>query len=86
MIFARKNARILHNNCPKNIFSRILGGGQVPPLPPSPTLMGSYHSMTNGGKDIVLSLNAGDVYSQITLKGLTAVSIYRTAYAAYDQM
>ena len=27
MIFARKNARILHNNCPKNISSRILGGG-----------------------------------------------------------
>ena len=29
MIFARKNARILHNNCPKNIFSRFFfwGGG-----------------------------------------------------------
>ena len=23
MIFCPKNARILHNNCPKNIFSRI---------------------------------------------------------------
>jgi len=30
MILARKNARILHN-CPKNIFSRILGG--TCPLP-----------------------------------------------------
>ena len=27
--FCPKNARILHNNCPKNIFSRILGGGAV---------------------------------------------------------
>ena len=32
-IFARKNARILPNNCPKNIFSRILGGGTCPPAP-----------------------------------------------------
>ena len=31
--FLPENARILHNNCPKNIFSRILGegGGHVPP-------------------------------------------------------
>ena len=28
-----KNARILRNNCPKNIFPRILEG-HVPPLPP----------------------------------------------------
>jgi len=25
MIFARKNARILHNNCPKNIFPDFWG-------------------------------------------------------------
>jgi len=28
-----ENARILHNNCPKNIFSRILGGTCPPPCP-----------------------------------------------------
>jgi len=43
MIFAGKNARILHNNCPENIFFQIFflggGGGHVPPLPPSPTPM-----------------------------------------------
>jgi len=32
MIFARKNARILHNNCPKNIFFRNLGARAL--LPP----------------------------------------------------
>jgi len=37
MIFARKNARILHNNCPKKIFFPIFfffGGGAREPLPP----------------------------------------------------
>ena len=29
MIFARENARILHNNCPKNIFP--ICWGHVPP-------------------------------------------------------
>ena len=34
-IFARKNARILHNNCPKNIYPDFFSGGDVPicPLP-----------------------------------------------------
>jgi len=44
MIFARKNARILHNNCQKNIFPDFLflflgGGGHVTPAPPFPTPM-----------------------------------------------
>jgi len=37
-----ENARILHNNCPKNIFSDFffLGGGErAPPCLPSPTPM-----------------------------------------------
>jgi len=38
MICGRKMPDILHNNCPNNIFSRILGG-HVSPLPPSPTPM-----------------------------------------------
>jgi len=38
MIFAGKNARILRNNCPKNIFARISGGARAP-LPPSPAPM-----------------------------------------------
>jgi len=33
--FLPENARILHNNCPKKYFSRILGG-HVPRLPPPP--------------------------------------------------
>ena len=33
MIFARKNARILHNNCPKKIFSRFFFGGGAHALP-----------------------------------------------------
>ena len=38
--FLLKNARILHNNCPKNILSRILGGHVPHPLPhSSPTPM-----------------------------------------------
>jgi len=38
IIFAGKNSRILRNNCPKNIFSRILGGHVLPPPGlPSPT-------------------------------------------------
>ena len=40
--FARKNARILCNNCPKNIFSRILGGHVPPCPPPSPTPMPKF--------------------------------------------
>jgi len=34
-IFWRKNAEILHNNCPKNIFRIFFfgGGGYVPPCP-----------------------------------------------------
>ena len=35
-IFARKNAWILHNNCPKNIFPEFFGAH----CPPSPTPMG----------------------------------------------
>jgi len=35
--FLPKNAPISHNNCPKNTFSRILGGKS--PSPPSPTPM-----------------------------------------------
>jgi len=38
MIFLPKNTRILRKNCLK-FFSRILGGGGVPLLPPSPTPM-----------------------------------------------
>jgi len=39
--FCPKNDRILHNNCPKNIFPDFFfgGGGHVPPNPPSPTPM-----------------------------------------------
>jgi len=35
--FLPENARILHNNCPKNIFPIFFfgGGGDVPPCPPS---------------------------------------------------
>ena len=38
MIFARKNARILPNNCPKNIFPHFRGGGARAP----PALVSSY--------------------------------------------
>jgi len=31
MIFARKNARIFHNNCPKNIFFSNFRGARAPP-------------------------------------------------------
>jgi len=33
MICARKNARILHNNCPKIFFPNFTGA-RAPPLPP----------------------------------------------------
>ena len=40
MIFLPEKCPILHNNCPKNTFSRILGGGaRAPHLPLSPTFM-----------------------------------------------
>jgi len=32
-----KNARILYDNCPKNIFPILWGGGMPPVCPPSPT-------------------------------------------------
>ena len=36
--FCAKTARILHNNCPKNIFLNFRGGGGArAPCPPSPT-------------------------------------------------
>jgi len=42
--FCPKNARILCNNYPKKIFSRILGGGGTcPPATPSPTPMEKYN-------------------------------------------
>ena len=33
--FCPKNARFLHNNWPKNIFSQILGGHVPPPFSPA---------------------------------------------------
>jgi len=42
MIFARKNARILHNNCPTNIFPNFRGEAHAPSAPLLPPVSSAY--------------------------------------------
>ena len=44
--FCPKNARIWRNNCPTNIFSRILGGHVPPAHPPSPIRLRPMSTLT----------------------------------------
>ena len=42
-IFAPQNARMLHSNCPKNIFARFfIGGGEARALPAPPPVSYAY--------------------------------------------
>jgi len=57
--FLLENARILRNNCPKNIFSWILWGG-VPPLPPpshTPMVSFSFQLFTHNSETSSLDLD-----------------------------
>ena len=45
MIFARKNAQILHDNCPNNIFPDFLGEARHVPLCPRLLCLWNHRQM-----------------------------------------
>ena len=63
--FLPENARLLCNNCPKNIFPRILGG-QVSPLPP---VSSAYAAIVYPRK---LRISAKSTVLRCTLAGYAA--------------
>jgi len=71
--FCPKNARILRNNCPKNIFARILGR-HVPPLPPRfLRLFASSLAFSSLSLKLITSAEGGDVFTSVCLSACLSV-------------